>query len=62
MGLLAPESHGMHRTIIMFMVLQVGGRGAAGFRITRNVRTVVIFMALEVGERGAAGSRIIRNA
>ena len=28
----------MHRTIIIFMVLEVGGRGAAGFRIIRNAK------------------------
>ena len=41
------------------MVLEVGGRGAAGFR---NAWAVIIFMVLEVGGRRAAGCRIIRNA
>ena len=35
-GGLAPESSEMHKTVIIFMVLEVGGRGAAGFRIIRN--------------------------
>ena len=34
------------------MVLEVGGRGAAGFRIIRNAWAVIIFMVLEVGGRG----------
>ena len=28
----------MHRTVFIFMVLEVGGRGAAGFRIIRNAK------------------------
>ena len=35
-GLLAPESQDMQRTVIIFMVLEVGGMGAARFRIIRN--------------------------
>ena len=42
----------MHRTVIVFMVLEVGGRGAAGFRIIRNAWAVIIFMVMEVGGRG----------
>ena len=52
----------MHRTVIIFMVLGVGGREAAGVRIIRNAWSVIIFMVLEVGGRVAAGFRIIRNA
>ena len=37
------------------MVLEVGGRGAAGFRIVRNAWAVIIFMVLDVGWKGAAG-------
>ena len=45
------------------MVLEVGGRGAVGFRIIKEMhRTVIIFMVLEVGGRGAAGFRSIRTA
>ena len=43
------------------MVLEVGGRGAAGFRIIRNAWAVIICMVLEVGGRGAAGFRIIKE-
>ena len=46
---------------MIFMVLEEGRKGAAGFRIIRNARTIIIFMVLEVGGRGAAGIRIIRN-
>ena len=46
----------MHRTVIIFMVLEVGGREAAVFRIIRNEWAVIIFMVLEVGGRGAAAS------
>ena len=49
-------------TVIIFMVLGVGGMEAAGVRIIRNAWAVIIFMVLEVGGRGAAGFRIIRNA
>jgi len=53
----------MHRTVIIFMVLEVPGWGALGSRATRNAWTVFIFMVLEVGWRvAAAGLRIIRNA
>ena len=43
----------MHRTVIIFMVLEVGGRGAA--------RTVTIFMSLEVDRKVATGVRINGN-
>ena len=52
----------MHRTVIALMVLELGGRGAAGFRIIRNTWAVIIFMVLEVGGREVPGFRIIRDA
>ena len=36
MELLAPESLEMHGTVSIFMVLEVGGKLAAGLRIIRN--------------------------
>ena len=44
------------------MPLEVGGRGAIGFRIIKMHGTVIMFMVLEVGGKGAAGFRIIGNA
>ena len=35
-GRLGSESKELHRTVIIFMSLEVGGRGASGFRIIRN--------------------------
>ena len=50
----------MHRTVIIFMVLEVGGRGAVGFRIIKEMhRTVIIFMYLEMGGRGANHTQCI---
>ena len=52
----------MHRTVIILMSLEVGGRGAIGFRIIRNASDGQHFHVFEVGGRGAIGFRIIRNA
>ena len=42
------------------MVLEVGGRGAVGFRIIKEMhRTVIIYMYLEVGGRGANHTQCI---
>ena len=42
------------------MVLEVGGRGAVGFRIIKEMhRTVLIFMYLEMGGRGANHTQCI---
>ena len=35
-GRLDSESKELHETVIIFMSLEVGGRGASGFRIIRN--------------------------
>ena len=35
-GRMAPESEEMLGTVIIFIVLEVGGRGAAGSRVIRN--------------------------
>ena len=35
-GRVAPESQEMHGTVSIFMVLEVGGKLAAGIRIIRN--------------------------
>ena len=34
------------------MVLEVGRRGAAAFRIIRKARTIITLMVLEVGGKG----------
>ena len=51
----------MHRTVIIFMVLEVGGRETAGFRIIRNAKDHYHFRVFEVGRREKIGFRIIRN-
>ena len=43
------------------MVLEVGGRETAGFRIIRNAKNHSHFMSLEVGGRGEIGFRNTRN-
>ena len=55
-GLLVPESYEMHWTVIIFMVtviifmsLEVGGRGAIGFRIIRNAWDCTHFHGLGSG-------------
>ena len=52
---MASESYEMHKSIIIFMVLGMSGKGAAGVRIIGNAWAVIIFMVLDVGGRGAAG-------
>ena len=51
----------MYKTIIIFMTLEVGGRGAIGCRIIRDIWDRRHFFMV-VGGRGAAGVIIIRNA
>ena len=43
------------------MSLEVGGRGAIGFRIIRNAPDSQHFHGLGMGGKGAACLRIIRN-
>ena len=52
----------MHGTVIIFMVLEVGGRGRLAPESEEKDRTVIIFIVLEVGGRGAAASRVARNS
>ena len=52
----------MYRTGIIFMVLEVGRRGALGSESKKMHRPAGIFMILEVGGKGVAGLRITRNA
>ena len=49
---MASESWETHKTFSIFMVLIVGGKGAAGLRIIRNTLTVIMFIFLEVPRRG----------
>ena len=53
----------MHRTAIIFISLELSGRGAIGFRIKRNSKVCHYFHGvLEVAGKGVAGFRIVRSA
>ena len=51
----------MQKTIIIFMSLEVGGRGEIGFRIIRNIWDCDVFTVLEVNRREAAGLIMSHN-
>ena len=57
-----PESREMHGIAIIFMVLEVSKRGAAGVIITRNSWDNHHSHAFGSGWEGAIGVKIIRNA
>ena len=59
---MASESSEMHRTVNSFMVLGMGGRGAAGLRILRNAKDFHYVRDLKAPATAAFGSRIIRHA
>ena len=61
-GRLGSESKELPRTAIIFMSLEVGGRGASGFRIKRNAWDSQHFYDFGSGGEVGAGLRIIRNA
>ena len=48
----------MHKTVILFIVLELPMRGAVGSRVIRNAKNAMHFY----GGGRAAGSRIIINA
>ena len=52
----------MHKTVILFIVLELPTRGAFGSRVIRNAKKAMHFHSLEMGGGRAAGSRIIINA
>ena len=52
----------MHKTIIIFMVLEVPRKQAVGSGVIRNTKNAMDLHDLEIGGEGAAGSTIIRHA
>ena len=52
----------MQRTVSIFMVLEVGGRGGGWPQVIRNAWECFIFKVLEAPGNGAVGARIMKNA
>ena len=61
-GRVALESCETHKTVIIFMALEVGVERASGFRIIRKALDSQHFHGFGNGGKGGAGPRIIRNA